>query len=148
MVITQKQNQKDWLELCSYVKKEILKYDDEKLFPKKMALRLKGLACGKEYPVSGFTQIYSYAIILKVFRVLKPCIEEVLEKVKIKNEDHYINLIMKIVWDNFNDMMDAYRKKTRRENEMKKRNMTDILVQDNNNQDNYVNKDRKVKDNW
>ena len=148
MRITKEQNQKDWKELCEYVKTYILKYDSEKLFPKQMALRLKGLACNQEYPNKKFAQIHPYSLILKIFKALKPCIEEVIEKVEIKNEEHLVNLIMKVIWSNFNDILDAYRKTLRRQREMKKRNMVEVLGDKESNKDNYVNKDRKVKDNW
>ena len=79
-------DRKEWKELCEYVKTYILKYDDEKVFPKMMALRLKGLACNQDYPSKKFPQVHPYSLILKVFKALRPCIEEVIEKVDIKNE--------------------------------------------------------------
>ena len=38
---------KDWIELCEYVKREILEYDDNMKFPKHLALRLKGIERGE-----------------------------------------------------------------------------------------------------
>lgn len=32
---------KEWIELCEYVKKEILKYDDNMKFPTYLALKLR-----------------------------------------------------------------------------------------------------------
>ena len=145
MKITVEQNRKEWKELCEYVKTYILKYDNQKVFPKIMALRLKGLACNQEYPNNKFQQVHTYSFLLKVFKALKPCIEEVIEKVEIKNEEHLVNLIMKIIWSNFNDIVESYRKKKRREKEMEKRNMTDVLT---NTQTNYIIKEHKVKSDW
>ena len=145
MKITQEQNRKEWKELCDYVKSYILRYDKDKVFPKMMALRLKGLACNQEYPNKKFLQVHTYSFLLKVFKALKPCIEEVIDKVNIKNEEHLINLIMKVIWSHFNDIIDSYKKTIRRQREMERRNMSDILTSNNST---YIKKERKVKDNW
>ena len=72
---------------------------------------------------------------------------EVIDKITINNEEHLVNLIMKIVWEKFNDIIDTYRKNAKREQEMLKRHNDDnVLVIDNN--PNYVSRERKVKNNW
>ena len=62
---------KDWNELCEYVKKEILQYDDSLKFPKHLALRLKGLKDGK-FMCNNNTQNlanYSFEEILLTFKI-------------------------------------------------------------------------------
>lgn len=99
---------KEWKELCEYVKKEILKYDDSMKFPKYLALRLQGLKKGQlvannEYEIQAQYDDYT---ILCAFKLCKQRILDYLHdnSTKIKNERHKINLIMKIVEPEINDV--------------------------------------------
>ena len=38
-----KKDNEQWIELCEYVKKEILEYDDNMKFPQYLALKLQGI---------------------------------------------------------------------------------------------------------
>ena len=99
---------KEWKELCEYVKKEILQYDDEMKFPKYLALRLQGLKKGQlvannEYEIQAQ---YDDHTILCTFKLCKQRIVDYLHDnaTKIENERHKINLIMKIVEPEINDV--------------------------------------------
>lgn len=143
--ITKEQNKREWKPLCEYIKENILRYKKEQLFPKTLALRLKGLAQGKDYPNKSFEQIYSYDFLLKVFKYLKYCIIEVIDKTEINDEKHLCNLIMKIVWNHFNDIVNDYNKSKIKEKEMEEKRVDEIITI---NENEYVKKEHKVKDNW
>ena len=99
---------KDWIELCEYVKKEILEYDDNIKFPKHLALILKGIERG-EY-IGNNKHIsnanYDYYTILCTFKLCKKKIVTYLHEneKRIHNEDHKINLIMKMIEPEINDV--------------------------------------------
>lgn len=146
MKLSKEENNQQWKDLCAYIKKNILRYDDKKIFPKAMALRLKGLAQGKEYPNKTFTQIYTYDFIKKAFIFFNPMILEIVDRTTIKNEQHLVNLIMKVAQENFNDFVDRYNRTVKRQRDMEKKDMTQIL---NSAPVDYVRKSAKrVKDNW
>lgn len=146
MKLSKEENNQQWKDLCAYIKKNILRYDDKKIFPKAMALRLKGLAQGKEYPNKTFTQIYTYDFIKKAFVFFEPMILEIVDRTVIKNEQHLVNLIMKVAQDNFNDFVDRYNKSIKRQRDMEKKDMSQILDTTPND---YVRKaTRKIKNNW
>ena len=42
-----KKDNEQWIELCEYVKKEILEYDDNMKFPQYLALKLQGIKRGE-----------------------------------------------------------------------------------------------------
>ena len=99
---------KEWKELCEYVKKEILQYDNKMKFPKYLALRLQGLKKGQlvannEYEIQAQYDDYT---ILCAFKLCKQRIVDYLHDnaTKIKDERHKINLIMKIVEPEINDV--------------------------------------------
>ena len=77
-----KKDNKQWIELCEYVKKEILEYDDNMKFPQ-----------------------YDYTI-LCTFKLCKRKIVTYLHEneKKIKDEKHKINLIMKMIEPEINDV--------------------------------------------
>ena len=99
---------KEWKELCEYVKKEILQYDDNMKFPKYLALRLQGLKKGQHIANNNIDDQAHYDdyTILCTFKICKTKIIDYLHKnaTKIKNEQHKINLIMKIIEPEINDV--------------------------------------------
>jgi len=103
------QIQKDWLELCEYVRLEILQYNPDLKFPRYLALRLRGLHEGnfmankKLQPLGN----YDYKIILYTFKICKPKILQYFfaNKTKFNDERHKINTIMVIIESNINDMV-------------------------------------------
>ena len=87
----------DWDALYNYVKLEILNYHDKKM-PKKMVLRLIGLKDGKFYANNKTKKeaSYDYKLILLTFKLMKGTILNALQNTNIKDEQHKINLIMKL----------------------------------------------------
>lgn len=146
MLLSKEEEKTQWKELCSYVKKNILRYDDSKTFPKSMALRLKGLAQGRDYPDKAYAKIYTYDFLKKVFICLQPTILEIVERTWIKDEEHLVNLIMKVTRNNFNDVIDRYNKEVRRKREMDKIDLSQIV---DTTKVNYVRKSaKKIKNDW
>lgn len=98
----------DWNELCLYVKKNILKYEDNMGFPKHLALRLMGLSQGKYIANNSIENQakYSFKIILYTFKVCKDKINNYLysNQTNIQDENHKINLVMKFVEAEINDV--------------------------------------------
>ena len=99
---------KEWKELCEYVKKEILQYDDNMKFPKYLALRLQGLKKG-QHIANNECEIqahYDDYTILCTFKLCKKRILDYLHNnaTKIEDEQHKINLIMKFIEPEINDV--------------------------------------------
>lgn len=115
---------KDWLELCAYVKKEILEYDDNMMFPKYLALKLQGIKKGQHIANNNIQAQAHYddKTLLCAFKLCKKKIVTYLHKneKKIKDEQHKINLIIKMIEPEINDMylrlQEAERVKARVEN--------------------------------
>lgn len=98
----------EWIELCEYVKKEILEYPDDMKFPKYLALRLRGLTSGqfiankKQTPQAS----YDYKTILITFKICKSKILQYFigNQTKFKDERHKINTIMLFIENEINDV--------------------------------------------
>jgi len=106
--ITKKQEQKEWLELCDYIFREILQYEIGKKFPRYLALRLRGLHEGKfiankkQKPQAN----YDYKIVLIAFKFCKYSILQYLgNRDKIKDERHLINTIMTFIEGEINNVV-------------------------------------------
>ena len=106
---TKKQEQKEWLELCDYIFKDILQYETGIKFPRYLALRLRGLHEGtfiankKQKPQAS----YNYKIILLTFKFCKYSILQYLgpTRDKIKDERHLINTIMTFIEGEMNNVV-------------------------------------------
>jgi len=106
---TKKQEQKEWLELCDYIFKDILQYETGIKFPRYLALRLRGLHEGtfiankKQKPQAS----YNYKIILLTFKFCKYSILQYLgpTRDKIKDERHLINTIMTFIEGEINNVV-------------------------------------------
>lgn len=99
---------KEWIDLCEYVKKEILNYDDNMKFPSYLALRLQGLKKGQHIANNNINKNAEYDdyTLLCAFKISKPKITGYLSnnELKIKDEQHKINLIIKMVEPIINDV--------------------------------------------
>lgn len=99
---------KDWIELCEYVKREILQYDDNMKIPTYLVLKLQGLKKGQHIANNNIKNNASYDdyTILCAFKICKRRIVDYLTKneTKIKDENHKINLIVKMVEPEINDV--------------------------------------------
>lgn len=124
MARTKKESKdKEWIELCEYVKKEILQYDDNMKFPKYLALKLRGLKKGLHIANNNIESetCYDDYTILCAFKICRKKILDYLSKneSKIKDEKHRINLIVKIVEPEINDVYIRLRQAKNREEKIK-----------------------------
>lgn len=105
---TKKKDNESWIELCEYVKKEILEYDDNMKFPQYLALKLQGIKRGEHIANNNHEAKahYNDYTILCTFKFCKKKIVSYLHnnESKIHDEKHKINLIMKIIEPEINDV--------------------------------------------
>lgn len=114
----------EWIELCEYVKKEILEYDDNMMFPKYLALKLQGIKKGQHIANNNIQAQAHYddRTLLYTFKLCKKKIVTYLHKneKKIQDEQHKINLIIKMIEPEINDvylrLQEAEKVKARVEN--------------------------------
>lgn len=114
------QEKQSWAELCLYVKKEILDYDDNMKFPKHLALRLKGLHMG-QFIANKNIKVqanYSFDIILKTFKEYKNTILNAIRQKNFKTEQNKINYILAIIERNINDVYLNEQKKNKAESQI------------------------------
>lgn len=145
------EKQSKWLELCEYVKKEILEYDDEMKFPKILALRLKGLSNGVFIANTNIRPLASYEFedILLTFKMYKlDILIAIRDKSKFKDENHRINYVMVIIENKLNEVV-IKRKKIEKE----KSRAESVEIQNNDVKANYIRKTKskkndKFKDLW
>lgn len=109
----------EWDELYQYVKIDILQYQDKKM-PKEMVLRLLGLKDGKFYANNKVKAeaVYDYKLILLTFKLMKGTILQCLNNVEIKDERHKVNLIMKIIESEINNVKDRLEAKKKSEEKL------------------------------
>ena len=93
-----------WDELYTYVKKNVMGYDDKQALSNAMVLRLKGLLTNKfmENGKIASTADYSYETILNAFKYSSLDINRALRTNSFKDESHKFNYILKIVEKNIN----------------------------------------------
>lgn len=133
----------DWDALYNYVKIDILNYQDKKM-PKYVTLRLIGLKDGKFYANNKVKKeaTYDYKLILLTFKLMKGTILNCLQNVEIKDERHKVNLIMKIVESEINNVKN--RLEARKKSEEKLAD-TDLSHQTHE-QTNYSKKSKEVNE--
>lgn len=114
----------DWVNLCDYIKKEILQYDDNLKPSRYLYLRLRGLISGnfiankKQKPLAN----YDCKTILITAKVCKFNLVNCLKTAK--DEKHKINLIMMFIENEINDVVN------RLENAKKAKEKTENIVLD------------------
>ena len=93
-----------WDELYTYVKKNIMGYDDNQALSNAMVLRLKGLLTNKFMENGNIksTANYSYETILNTFKYSYLDINRALRTNNFKDESHKFNYVLKIVEKNIN----------------------------------------------
>ena len=93
-----------WDNLYTYVRKNIMGYDDNQALSSAMVLRLKGLLTNKfmENKNIESTANYSYETILNTFKYSSFDIQKALRTNNFKDEKHKFNYILKIVEQNIN----------------------------------------------
>lgn len=143
-----KKQKEEFVELCDYIKNNILQYGDNLAFPKQMALRLKGMAVGKHIAKKDDKMLYTYKMILFAFKKEERNLLNYIAKTTFKNEQHKINGICLIVERNLNDIklkaMQAHRNK--KINEEKQEEIVNNIKLTNEVKNNYkVKSSRKEK---
>ena len=98
------EEKRDWDELYSYVKTNIMGYDKNQSLSSNMVLRLKGLLTNKfmENKNIESTANYSYRTILNTFKYCSPDINKALRTNKFTDEQHKFNYVLKVVEKNIN----------------------------------------------
>lgn len=136
--------QAKWIELCEYIKKEILQYDDGMKFPKHMVLRLKGVHKGQHIINNNASAMaeYSFDIILMTFKIHKFDILSAMSKHKFKDEQHRINYIMAIVENKIND---TYLRMKKVEKAQENAEEIEINIVDENEKAEYKPKTKNIK---
>lgn len=114
-----------WDNLYEFVKLEILQYKDKKM-PQYMVLRLLGLRdgkflCNKNTKTQGK---YDFDIILLTFKLMKGTILNALSSTEIKDERHRVNLIIKIVESELNNVKDRIESKKKSEEKIESIDLT------------------------
>ena len=93
-----------WDALYTYVRKNIMGYDDNQALSSAMVLRLKGLLTNKFMENNNIqsTANYSYETILNAFKYSSLDIQKALRTNNFKDEMHKFNYILKIAEKNIN----------------------------------------------
>ena len=93
-----------WDELYTYVRKNIMNYDDNQALSSAMVLRLKGLLTNKFMENNNIksTANYSYETILNTFKYSSLDIQRALRTNNWTDEMHKFNYVLKIVEKNIN----------------------------------------------
>ena len=93
-----------WDELYTYVRKNVMGYDDNQALSSAMVLRLKGLLTNKFMENNNIksTANYSYETILNTFKYSSLDINKAIRTNSFKDESHKFNYILKIVEKNIN----------------------------------------------
>lgn len=107
------EEEKKFKELCEYVKKEIMGYDENQKLSKHMCLRLRGMKDGKFIANKTTPSMahYSYDIILLTFKYIKHHgLDNLLIGKKFTSEEHKFNYIMVIISNNINTVYNKVKK--------------------------------------
>ena len=107
------EEEKKYKELCEYVKKEIMGYDENQKLSKHMCLRLRGMKDGKFIANKTTPSMahYSYDIILLTFKYIKHNgLHNLLIGKKFNSEEHKFNYIMVIISNNINTVYNKVKK--------------------------------------
>jgi hypothetical protein len=96
----------DFIDVCEYLRSEILGYGDDMKITKFMALRIKGLSNGKfiaNKKTKPMAQ-YDFTTILFTLKICKGMILNGFSRNTFKNEAHRFNYCMTIVENEINDV--------------------------------------------
>ena len=106
--VTVTDKNRSWVELCEYVKRDILGYDENMKFPTYLAQRLQGIKRGEYIANNNQDENAHYDdfVLLCTFKYCKSKILNYYRKneKKIKDERHRINIALKIVENHLNDV--------------------------------------------
>ena len=98
-------NEKDeWKQLCDYIKRDILNYDDSMFLPEYLLKRLRGMAVGKFMATDKSTQKYSYSAILFAFVLSKAVILNTIKTKHFSSEEDKFSYMLAIVSRELNEV--------------------------------------------
>ena len=137
-----KEESQDWENLYTYVKSNIMGYDENQALSKNMVLRLKGLLTGKFIENKNIKDIsnYSYKTILTTFKYCYPDIQKAFRTKSFQDESHKFNYVLAIVEKNINTVYMKMKQAEKAEEEVESSDMSHTVE--------YVNtfksKDKKI----
>ena len=105
--------EKVFRELCDYVAKSIMGYDENQTLSKDMILRLRGLKTGQYMANKNAPSMahYPYEIILLTFKYVKQHeLDSILQSKKFNDDKHKFNYILKIIDSNINTVYNKIKK--------------------------------------
>ena len=105
--------QKAFRELCDYVSKSIMGYDENQTLSKDMILRLRGLKTGQYMANKNNPSMahYPYEFILLTFKYVKQHeLDNILQSKKFNDDQHKFNYILKIIDSNINTVYNKVKK--------------------------------------
>ena len=108
------EEEKVFRELCDYVKKEIMGYDENQQLSKFMIMRLRGLKTGQYMANKNHESMahYPFKVILLTFKYIKHHeLDYILQSKTFTDEQHKFNYILKIVDSNINTVYNKVKKK-------------------------------------
>lgn len=97
----------DFRDLCEYVRKDVLGYNDDMKLPTKFILRLQGLRKGQFVANNRIEPLANYSCedILLTFKLKSFDIKTALSTKTFNSENHKFNYIMAIVESSINDVV-------------------------------------------
>ena len=89
---------KEWIDLCEYVKKEILQYDDNMKLPKHLILKLQGLKKGLHIANNNIeSEEFLYNYLINIEKVTNKDVDSILKLSNYKFKDSQIDELTKVL---------------------------------------------------
>ena len=103
-----KAKNQDFLDLCAWIEKEIMGYDENQKLQTKAVMRLQGLRRGQGYANTKVRANgnYSYDVILNTFKINKLEIQNAVRGKNFKSEEAKMAYVCAIVRGKINDVYD------------------------------------------
>lgn len=125
------QERKEFDELYQYIKKEIMRYDDNQMLPKYFVHKLQALKVGdfivkRGSKVTGVNDGYPFPVILMTFKFKKnDILYAISDRAKFKNEKAMIDYIMAIISNSINDVYLKLKEREQIEQNMKEKDYSE-----------------------
>ena len=118
----------EWLNLCSWVEKEIFGYDENQKLQKGAALRLKGLLTGQNVANNKCEKHgnYSCEVVLTTFKVNKDKILQAVATKDFTSEANKMAYVCAIIRNNINDVYARMNNAKKSEEKVKSANVDTI----------------------
>ena len=106
----EKKNHQDFLEVCAYIEKELLGYENNQKLQKMAVLKVKGMTKGQIVANNKCEKHgdYPFEVILLTLKANKNIIVNALNKKNIESESGAVGYIGAIIRDKLNDMYTRY----------------------------------------